>query len=826
MTTLHEVPVDPAIEERERHIEAVLARLDLEGKVRLLSGASAWAIAPNPAIGLQRLVMSDGPVGVRGERGTPDEPAVQLPCPTALAATWDLDLVRRAGQLLAQECRRKSVHVLLAPTVNIHRSPRGGRHFECFSEDPYLTGQIGAAYVLGVQSGGVGVTVKHFVANDSETQRLTVDVRADERTLREIYLAPFEAIVRQSRPWGVMAAYNGVNGATMTEHRELNAILREEWGFDGFIVSDWTAARDTIRCALAGLDVAMPGPTTVYGEHLITTVREGRVPIVAIDAMARRVLRLAARVGALAGAPPAVEVAHLPGHLDGAAIARTAAVQSFTLLRNDNATLPLGRRQISKIAILGLAAAEARTSGGGSITVFPEHKVSPLQGLRAALPAHVEVEYELGADPRTVLAPMPFPLEVVFRDARGHVLASSPLANGHARWAGELPGHVNVDELASLEVRGTFTPANSGVHTFGIAGVGDFAFSIDGRMRYKARQEASDPDPATAFYHPPESRHEVELTGGAPVEVSVVTNAIARAGDAAYVGFSLNYREPMPEPEELIRRAAQAAAAADVAIVVVATTEQVESEGFDRETLTLPGHQDDLVTAAAAANPRTVVVVNAGAPVIMPWRNEVPAILLTWFGGQELGTALAEVILGYAEPGGRLPTTWPAEERDVPVLSVAPIDGRLPYDEGVFVGYRAWQRHRPEPAYWFGHGLGYTTWAYTDLEVRPGHETSLATVRARVTNTGTRVGREVIQVYLAPAEPGAQRPDRWLAGFATVEVAPGESAVVEIGIPRRAAETWDEHRHRWQAIPGAYEILVGRSVADIQLRTSFDLTSP
>jgi beta-glucosidase len=310
--------VSPAEAGRRQRAAEALAKLDLDGKIDLLAGATSWSLPAQESIGLRALVMSDGPVGVRGERWAPGDTAVQLPNPTALAATWDPELARQAGRLLAQEARRKGVHVLLAPTVNLHRSPRAGRHFESYSEDPLLSGILGAGFVAGVQEGGVAATVKHYTANDSETDRFNVDVRADERTLRELYLAPFEYIVRAAAPWLVMSAYNKVNGTTMTEHTRLNGVLRQEWGFDGVVVSDWHAARDTVADALAGMDIAMPGPDTVYGDHLRAAVRDGLVPEALIDQMATRVLVLAARTGALDGAPAEPVVG---GVQDGHAIA-------------------------------------------------------------------------------------------------------------------------------------------------------------------------------------------------------------------------------------------------------------------------------------------------------------------------------------------------------------------------------------------------------------------------------------------------------------------------------------------------------------------------
>lgn len=811
---------------RERRVDEALSGLDLAAKVRLLSGASTWSVAPNPDIGLGRLVMSDGPVGVRGENWSPNDPSVQLPSPTAIAATWDLELVERAGHLLAQEARRKGAHVLLAPTVNMHRTPLGGRHFECFSEDQLLTGAIGAAYVRGVQAGGVATTVKHFVANDAETERFTVDNRVDEATLRETYLAPFEHIVAQANPWGVMSGYNSVNGTTMTEHAELNTILREEFGFDGFIVSDWFAARSTVPAALAGMDSAMPGPQTVYGEHLVAAVRDGRVPEEAVDRMARRMLQLAARVGALEGAEPAVRRAELPEPVDGRSLARELAARSFVLLRNDNATLPLDTTPasgISSVALLGLASSEVRTSGGGSATVFAERTVSPLAGLRASLPEHVRLDHAVGADPRSSLPPLRARLTADFTAPGGQHLASVPLADGTGRWVGELPEGVTAGEMDRVTASGTFTPECSGRHTFGIAGVGPFTLTVGGAVLFDGTIEPGPDvsDPATALLHPPEEVRTVELSAGEPVRVELVHHTTGTPGQGfSFIGFSLNHTEPVADDDALLAEAEQAAAQADVAVVVVATTEDIESEGFDRTTLALPGRQDELVERVAAVANRTVVVVNAGAPVLLPWRNRVDAVLLSWFGGQEVGGALADVLLGTAEPGGRLPTTWPAAEEDVPVWSTTPADGHLDYVEGTRVGYRAWERSATPPAYWFGHGLGYTDWSYDAITVsRHSGETHLATATVRLTNTGHRPGRETVQVYLEAVAADGHSPQRWLAGFATVTAAPGETVETTVTLPRRCAQTWDSRSRTWVPYPHARTVVAGRSYDNPQVST-------
>ncbi|MGC9537646.1 glycoside hydrolase family 3 protein [Streptomyces sp. UG1] len=800
---------------REAVVEAALGRLDLDAKARLLSGRDMWTLPALPEIGLRSLVMSDGPIGVRGVRWTADDPSVALPSPTALAAAWDPDLARRAGTLLAQEARRKGVHVLLAPTVNLHRSPLGGRHFEAYSEDPFLTGVIGAGYVSGVQSGGVGTTVKHFVANDAETDRFTVNNLVSERALRELYLAPFEIIVENARPWGIMTAYNTVNGTTMTEHHHLvNEVLRGEWGFDGCNVSDWMAARDTVGAIAGGLDVAMPGPRTVYGEPLAQAVRDGKVAEAAVDAAVRNVLRLAARVGILQGAEPVVT--EPPETVDGGALAREIARRSFVLVRNQGA-LPL--RPNGTVALIGAAARDARVLGGGSATVFPARVVSPLDGLTAALPEGT-LTYAVGADPTTELgvADKGFALRAVCRDAAGQVIGTGSAPNGQIQWMGtDLPEGVTHEALRTVELTGTFTPRESGAHTFGIKGVGAFRLTIDGTTYYDDVQRPAKDDPFVSFFGAPVPHARPELTAGEPVEVCL-TYAVEFPEGAAMkvVGFTLSHQEPQRDPDELIAEAVEAARGADTAVVVVATTERVESEGYDRADLSLPGRQDALVRAVAAANPNTVVVVNSGSPVELPWREDVAAVLLGWFPGQEGGAALADVLTGAHEPGGRLPTTW-GSLTDAPVTEVVPSAGELPYSEGVFIGYRAWEKAGRVPSYAFGHGLGYTEWTYESAEVTG------TTVTVRVRNSGERAGREVVQVYLAPVEPDADRPARWLAGFAGVTAGPGERGEVVIELPRRAFEVWDETTKAWTFVKGSYEIQVGRSIADRRLAAAINV---
>jgi beta-glucosidase len=805
----------------EREVEAALGRLDLDTRARLVQGQDTWSLPPVPEIGLGSLVMSDGPIGVRGLGWTADDPSIALPSPTALAATWDPDLARRAGHLLAQEARRKGVHVLLAPTLNLHRSPLSGRHFECFSEDPVLTGEIAVGYVTGVQEGGVAATPKHFVANDSETERFTVDVRVDERTLRELYLAPFQAVVSRAAPWCLMSAYNAVNGTTMTEHAALQrAVLKEEWGFDGAVVSDWLAARHTVRAALGGLDVAMPGWRAVFGDRLAEAVRAGQVPEAVVEEMVRRILRLAARAGILAGAPPAVAPAALPAEIDGRALARELAARSFVLLRNAG-VLPLDASALRRVALIGAAAEAITALGGGSAEVVPAEVVQPLAALRAALPDAVELEYALGANPRSRIPPARagFALRALFRDADGRVLGEQPLRDGTARWMGELPPGVDARVLRTVEVAGTFTPATGGVHRLAITGVGPFRLEVAGRLVHEGSSETPDGSIGAAFLNPPTQVVEVVLPAGEPAAISLRhTVDLDVGGLPPFVSAVLGHAAPTAAADVLIEEAVAAAARADVAVVIVGTTEEDEHEGGDRDTLALPGRQDELVARVAAANPRTVVVVNAGSPVEMPWAGDVASVLLAWFPGQEGGAALADVLLGLTEPGGRLPTTWPVRRAGCPVLNVVPSGDVLRYDEGVRIGYRAWEAAAGEPAHWFGHGLGYTSWTYESAAFAPtpGDPAVLGLLRVRLRNAGARAGREVVQAYLAPVTPDPERPGRWLAGFANVAAGPGETVEAEIAIPRRAAETWDGG---WRLRTGSYVVETGASVADRRLST-------
>ena len=843
----------------EAELRRRVGRLSLEQKIRLLTGADFWALYAEPVVGLRRLVLSDGPAGVRGESWDERDSSANVPSATALAATWDSGRVEAIGRLLAREARRKGVDVLLAPTVNLHRTPYAGRCFECFSEDPLLTARLGAAYVRGLQHSGVGATVKHFVGNDSETQRMTVDVRIDERTLRELYLAPFEAIVREEGAWAVMAAYNGVNGSPMTQSPLLRDVLHGEWGYDGLVMSDWTAAHATEAAAQAALDLAMPGPASLYGpwgDALLEAVGKGAVDEVLIDDKVVRILRLAARVGALADTPsppsppgpPLADPASTPPQPpleapDSVAVAqelRAAAAAGFVLARNDG-ILPLPRSEPAdrpgpgrrlRVAVIGPNAEVARTMGGGSATVFPPYTISPLDGLRAA-GLHVTYAPGVTSHLRAGEARAPWLLrpdrpfapgtgaEIRFLSEAGE-LAGSELRDGATfMWLSGFAASRVTEPVATLEVRCVIRATAGGEYQLGVSGLGRYRLLVDGAEVFDATLTLPEgADVAEALMRPPQQLAPVQLAAGQ--SVAVVAEHDVHSSPFAGFGtlIQLDLVPPHGTDDEEIAAAAALAAASDAAVVVIGTTAQVESEGFDRTTLALPGRQDELVRQVIAANPRTVVVVNSGAPVLLPWAQDAAAVLLSWFGGQEYGDALADVLLGDVEPGGRLPMTWPASEEGLP--STQPVDGVLTYHEGLFIGYRSYDRDGREPLFPFGHGTGYTTWAHESitLDQAPAGASGVA-VCVQVRNTGSRRGRDVVQVYASRPDSAVERPPKWLAGFAPVDADPGETVTVGILIPERAFQHWTEQG--WSTEPGSFVLAAGPSSASLPLTARVEL---
>ncbi|HEX7495638.1 MAG TPA: glycoside hydrolase family 3 C-terminal domain-containing protein, partial [Candidatus Limnocylindrales bacterium] len=753
-------------------LDALVRSLTIEERARLTAGIDAWHAAGVDSIGLGPMLTQDGPNGVRGTTFPEGSSATCTPCGTGLGATWDADLVAEVAARIGAEAKRADVHYMLGPDLNLVRSPLAGRDFECFSEDPVLAARLGVAYVSGMQSQRVAACPKHFVANDSETHRTTVNCVVDERTLREVYLRPFEAAARAGA-WSMMAAYNLVNGLHCTGNRALiGTILRDEWGWDGVLMSDWQATQDTDE-ATAGLDLEMPGPPHSFGPLLAAAVRRGDVGEETLNRMAMRVLTLAARVGALPDGRDEVPGRKAAGgdrigsaapfilsDPEAAALVRRAAADSFVLLANDG-ILPLAAAQLERIAVIGPNAAAPCTQGGGAAHIDAPYAVSPLEGLRAALPESVHIAHQRGCGIDLFLPPL-MRMDLTDLDGnpgltveffRGQEPRGVPVSRYNVRSSdlhlfGDLPAGLPQNDFA-VRLSAWLTPRIGGPHQVSMRGLGGRRLFVDG-------VPAADEWAAPAGIDVPTALFEGNERGGAFVFEAgqrVLITGEAHSGTHHPSVLSIGCSEP--ESGDSVASAVSAAAAAEVAIVVVGTDEAWESEGRDRKTVTLPGRQNELVERVAAVNRKTIVVVNAGCPMDLPWAGDVAAVIYAWFPGQEFGHALADVLLGMREPGGRLPVTLARGADDFPAYDTTPgPDEELVYRESVNIGYRGFDAAGTEPRFPFGHGLGYTTFDYESLDLRSDGpaEGQPVELRVKLRNTGSRPGKEVVQVYVADLE--------------------------------------------------------------------------
>ena len=782
-------------------VDGLMVTLTLQQRVSLLAGHDAWHTVELPGVAAMRC--SDGPAGVRGTSWTGPASA-SFPCGTALAASFDPELVEQVGEALGREARSKGANVLLAPTVNLHRTPIGGRNFECMSEDPVLTSHIAVGYVKGVQSQGVAACIKHFVANDTEFERMTISSEVDERTLRELYLMPFEAAVRPVDDGGadvrsIMSSYNRINGTYAAEHGPLlRGVLRDEWGFDGVVISDWYGTHSAAASLEAGLDLEMPGPARLRGEALLQAVQRGEVSEARVDESVRRLLDLFVWSGV--GEVDTDE--RTEDSPETRAVIRRAAIAGTVLLQNEGAMLPLARD--ATVALIGPNTERGQIQGGGSARVRANRPSSPLAALTAR---GVSLVHERGCSIAKRLPAMRGEFTVHYHGIDG-ATASQEIDRLQLVWM-DAPAE-GIDRRAfGARITGTFTPGDSGEWQFGLTSVGAAVLRINGETVIDLPVALT----GGAFFGmgSPEVRGAMHLEAGRTYDVHVEYGLM----EYDMLRGLIIGAEP-PTRDDAIERAVTAAAQADVAVVVVGTNDDWETEGEDRLTMALPGEQDELVARVAAANPNTVVVVNAGSPVTMPWLHDVRAVMQVWFPGEEFGEALADMLVGLAEPGGRLPVTLPARLDDTPAFEHHPgRDGRAIYAEGLYIGYRWYDARGIEPVFPFGHGLG-----YSQLDIEPaGISGSIAegvTVRATVHNRGDRRGSQVVQCYVQPDGTGVDRPLRTLQGFAKVELDPGQNDDVLIWLPERAFSVWDVDAHDWVVPAGSYTVLVGESSRSLQ----------
>ncbi len=765
-----------------------LADLTLEEKAAITAGYDIWTVPGIESLGIPPLRMTDGPNGARGAKNTLGAGSIRAVCAptgTALAASFDVELLGRIGELLGRETRQKRARVLLAPTINLIRSPLYGRAFECYGEDPWLSGQLAASFIKGVQSQGVATTPKHLVGNEAEFQRTTINSVIDERTFREVYLLPFEFAIRRGGSLGVMTSYNRVNGKYCSEDAALlNGILRDEWGFEGFVVSDWFAAGTTVGSLEGGLDIQMPGPDRFYGAPVAKAIANGETDQAYLDAIVDRRIHVHTVLDAWDNDvdEPELSVEHAADR----ALAHQAAVAAMVLLENDG-MLPIDPA-VGSIALIGPNAVKAHIMGGGS-SQLPAHRIiAPADAFPERFGDRVTVEpgciIDKNAPP--VRADAGFAVDIYMSDDwSGPVAAQLESRTGRVFYFGS-PDPAIGTEAFTARMTGTLTPSVSGEHTFSLIQVGPARVRVDGQVVLDGIAEI--PARGEAFFGlgSVERLVPVQLEAGATVEV--VIEFMAGSGNGIK-GLIVGHKPPTPT--DLIERAVAAAAAAEVAVVIVGTSSEWETEGNDRASIDLPGDQVELIKAVSAANPRTCVVVNAGSPVDLSWSDAPAATLYGWLGGQEMAYALIDVLFGHAEPGGRLPVTMPIAIEHTPSFGNFPGESNNTlYAEGTLVGHRWYDTRKLPVRYPFGHGLSYTTFAWSEPTIT-GTGPASCRVALTVTNTGARAGSDVVQIYVSPPPSPFTRPRNHLAGVAKVHLDAGESSHVVIDLCPRSFARWD-----------------------------------
>jgi len=795
-------------------INDLLSQMTLDEKISMLAGADLWHSVAVPRLGIPQFKVTDGPNGTRGAHGSMASPSVATPVGIALGATWNPELVEKVGNVLADELETKGAHILLAPTVNIHRTPVAGRNFECYSEDPFLSGMIASAYIKGIQDKGKGACIKHFIANDQEYERFSMSSEVDERTLREIYLEPFRIAIRNSNPWAVMSSYNRVNGTYACEYdHSLLEILKGEWGYEGIVMSDWFGTYDE-DVPSGGLDIEMPGPARWMATMVVKkALASGKLTEEALDDKVRRLLSVIEKAGLFE--KPELQPERGENRPQHRKIIREAALEAIVLLKNDG-MLPL--KKVKSIAVIGPYANTAQILGGGSSSVTPHYVVTPFEGIKNRAGKKIKVNYAPGC---RIYKNLPAPAPETLSTADGRVGLSFNLFNGtecagtpvysevttrvQHWWFDRSVPNVN-QESFSMRMEGFFTPKESGVHTLALGGVGWCKLYLDEKL---VVDHSADSDMGKQVVA------EIELKGGKSYAIKV---EYYWKGSPRFRSVMLGHQPP--QPLNLIAEAVKVAKKADVVILVAGLNGEWESEGFDRVNMKLPGDQDKLIKKVAKANKNTIVVLNVGSPVEMPWIDKVPAVLQLWYDSQEQGNALADVLFGDENPSGKLPTTFPVRLEDNPAYINYPGEnGKVRYGEGIFVGYRYYDKKNVEPLFPFGHGLSYTKFKYSNLKLSAKSITpnDKLTVKVNVANTGKVAGKEVVQLYVRDVKATFARPEKELKAFAKVDLKPGKKKTVTFTLDREAFWYFDTARNAWSTEPGEFEILVGASSRDVRL---------
>ncbi|RAH66027.1 beta-glucosidase H [Aspergillus aculeatinus CBS 121060] len=816
-------------------VEKTLEELTLGEKVALTAGIDFWHTASVPRLNIPSLRMSDGPNGVRGTRFFNGVPAACFPCATALGATWDTELLHQVGRLMGEESIAKGSHIILGPTINIQRSPLGGRGFESYAEDGVLSGTLAGHYCRGVQEKGVAATLKHFVCNDQEHERLAVDTIITNRALREVYLLPFQLAMRICPTACVMTAYNKVNGTHVSENKEIiTDILRKEWGWDGLVMSDWFGTYSTSDAINAGLDLEMPGKTRWRGTALAHAISSNKVAEFVMDERVRNVLNLVNWVDPL-GIPEQAEEKSLNRPEDQALLRRTAA-ESVVLMKNEGNILPLKKEK--SILVIGPNAKFAAYCGGGSASLDPYYTVTPFEGVSAK--SQGSVQFAQGVYSHKEL-PLLGPLLKTEDGQTGFKFRvyNEPASEANRTLVDELHlvsssgflmDYVN-PKIKSftfyVDMEGYFTPEEDGVYDFGVTVVGTGKLYVDGEV---VVDNTKNQRQGTAFFGNAtvEERGSKALKAGQTYRIllefgSAPTSDLDMRGVVIFGpgGFRFGACRQVTQ-EDLISHAVDLAASAEQVVIFAGLTSEWETEGHDRDHMDLPPGSDEMITRVLAANPNAVVVIQSGTPVTMPWVHQAKGLLHAWFGGNECGNGIADVLYGDVNPAAKLPVTFPVRLQDNPsFLNFRSERGRVLYGEDVYVGYKYYEKVDLAPLFPFGHGLSYTTFTRQNLRItassapEQAHLAAAAadgepiTATVAVTNTGALPGAEIVQLWVLPPPTGVNRPKRELKGFAKVHLQPGETKEVEITVEKKLATSWwDEQRAKWASEKGVYEVHV------------------
>ncbi|RTE83091.1 hypothetical protein BHE90_002344 [Fusarium euwallaceae] len=820
-------------------VDALLKELTLDEKVELLAGQGASKTTGLPHKGIPSLLTSDGPHGIRGARSFGRVSSCMLPCATSMGATFNVDLIRQAGNLLGEEARFRGVHVLLAPTVCLQRSPLIGRGFEAFGEDPLLSGMLAAAYINGVQGQGVVACIKHFAAHDQSANSIEDNVCATERTLREVHLLPFQLAMRHSDPWTFMASYNKINGVHFSENPFLlKTILRDEWGFNGLVMSDWFGTYSTSESVNAGMDLEMPGPTLWRGKALSHAVNCRKVSHQALDDATRNVLTLINKV-------KAVEHMSTPESdtQDQRALIQKIASEGIVLLKNDNKLLPLADFKGKKFGLIGDHVKHPAICGGGSSEVEPYYSITPYNAIVEEV-GEANVSYAPGCytfrySPFLQRLACPgtdqfgWSVEIFGENPDENPNAEPVLTTVAEKPLIDVPENLTLPRKYFVRARSIFTHQASKQFRFGFGVSGKGLLRVDGKVVIDQWTDQLPKTDSTPCYDRlcMEKFCTVDVTDKTMLlEVVMVNENISGGvGTALTLAGRVGGFEPFDE-DQGIRDAVELAKNVDIAVIVTGLSSDWEFEGSDRKDLRLPGRSDDLIQAVLEAKPNTIVVTQSGCPIEMPWESRATTLVHAWFGGQETGHGLTDIIFGKQNPSGRLSITFPKSIKHTPAyLTFSKADYDIMYGEGVFIGHRYYEMLDQDPLFWFGYGLSYSTFTYKDLEVLkqiPGGKDGSMTISLTVTNNGPYDGAEVIQVYIQDPESTLQRPIKELKAFTKVYLACAESRTVQVSLDRYSLSFWSQEWSKWKAEAGEYVVIIASSSdpKDEIMRASFHLS--